>query len=702
MTMVSANVTDKNKTIKTDPVQNAPGTNGALLQAMGLTVRARRGDATYPLDISFHIEPGELIALTGPSRSGISVLLQSLAGLLKPASGEILIDGVSLYAQLKAFRPAIGFVPANYALQPNLTVTEVLQDEARLRMPRHVSLSERKQRISSLLETVGLSQATNRRVSSLSKVERRKLSIAVELTSFPKLLLLDESSEPLTPLEELQITTLLRGVSRYQGLTIIQASGHSRSAELSDKIIFLAPGGTLAWFGPDDEAYTYFKGFISGNSSVNFGLDDALEILGNPQLGNGTEWAKRFASHPSYQKYVDDPLNDRYPDLLLQTQPVLRLRNISKEKLPPATIPRANGFRKFMLLVERNARLLVRDKTGLFMLLSPIIIALVDFVLSSPTMSDPKLGDPDRPPIVLGLLVFLVLVTAALVVQNEIFKERAIYQREQRISSLLLPYVLSKIWLVGILAIYEGLVWTIVHFFASTGIGGINIIEALQRLLAYGITFSLVAFIGGILGLVASALSRTPVVITSWVLLFTLPQLFLSGSIIPIAHLSDPLRFLSMLNPSRYAFETLLTTSGYGQAVVSDPCWQLPQDQRISLSDDKKNSCTCMGVNIFSKCNFPGIQAFYSFVIEQPEPDQANYEASVIGMRQYADDLANWQRSRSTIIGSAEEVIAKALDHYGQGFDVNSLSYWSILAGMSLCLMILLIGIQQSMGKVRT
>ena len=93
------------------------------------------------------------------------------------------------------------------------------------------------------------------------------------------------------------------------------------------------------------------------------------------------------------------------------------------------------------------------------MLAIPPLIALVDFLLFSTTTVRSRL-----PPIIFGLLVFLVLLTSALLVQNEIFKERAVYQRENRTSSLVFPYILSKVWLVGILAIYQGLVWTIIHF----------------------------------------------------------------------------------------------------------------------------------------------------------------------------------------------------------------------------------------------
>ena len=542
----------------TDPAQSdgekIPATQGFLLQAKGLTIRTRAGVSLLS-DISLHVEPGELIALTGLSHSGKSTLLQSLAGLLKPASGEILIDGIDLYSNLKAFCSYIGFVPAEFALPQNLTVAEILQDAARLRLPRRTSDRDRKQRVLTVLETVGLTQVTDRRVGLLSRIEKRKLSIAVELIGYPRILLLDEPAEQLTPFEEVQITTLLRDLSR-QGLTIVQVDQRSRGAGLSDKVIFLAPGGLLAWFGPADEAFTYLRSFVPrGIVKDLFALKEALEILANPQLEEGVEWAKQFKAHPAYQKYVEDPLENRYPDLMLQTHPLIRirLRNSSQEKVPPAIIPSANTSQKLGLLIRRNFRLQWRDKTIFLMLAIPPLIALVDFVLSSPTTLS-----ADRAPIIFGLLVFLILLTSALVVQNEIFKERAVYERENRTSSLPISYILSKVWLVGILAIYQGLIWAVIHFIAMGMFGGF------QALSLYAITFFLVAFIGGVLGLIASALSRTAMTNASWIPLLTVPQLVLSGAIIPPANLTFPFNFLSQLNPSRYALDILLAASGYG------------------------------------------------------------------------------------------------------------------------------------------
>jgi hypothetical protein len=324
---------------------------------------------------------------------------------------------------------------------------------------------------------------------------------------------------------------LLREVSR-QGITIFHINERMRSVGLADKILFLAPGGFLAWFGPTDETLAYLKGLMPRVPIKDlFGLQEALEILVNPQSHDGAEWAKRFIEKGAYQKHVDDPLHNRYPDLLLQTRPLirLRLRSASKEKLPPPIIPRASGLQKLMLLIRRNVLSVWRERTAFRMLIVPALVALVTFVLSFMTTLGTLLVDPNRPAAVSGLFVLLVVLTAALLVQSEISKERAIYRRESRTSPMLISYVLSKVWLVGLLAVYQGSVWSTLHVFSQTGLAG-----GFQGLLPYAIVMFLLAFIGGILGLIVSAMSRTAITTTGWALLLIVPQ------------------FLLILSPSNY------------------------------------------------------------------------------------------------------------------------------------------------------
>jgi ABC-type multidrug transport system permease subunit len=194
------------------------------------------------------------------------------------------------------------------------------------------------------------------------------------------------------------------------------------------------------------------------------------------------------------------------------------------------------------------------------MLVIPPLVALVEFVFSSATEADPL-----RSSIVFGTLVFLVLLTSGLLVQNEIFKERAIYQYENRTTTMLFPYILSKIWLVSMLAVYQGLIWTIMHFLAT------GMAESPQVLFSYSITIFLVAFTGGMLGLLASAASKRAMTTTSWLLLFTVPQLILSGSMILVANLGSPLKFLSAINPARYALDALLVIHGYVEGFSLPP-----------------------------------------------------------------------------------------------------------------------------------
>jgi putative ABC transport system ATP-binding protein len=245
---------------------------------------------------------------------------------------------------------------------------------------------------------------------------------------------------------------------------------------------------------------------------------------------------------------------------MLQTHPLLRLRlkNSAREKVPPRTIPRANAFQKFILLFRRNARLLWRDKTVFSMLALPPVIALMEILFASAVGSE-----SDRAPFIFGLLAFLVLLTSALLVQNEISRERPVYQYENRTRTLLFPYVLSKVWLAGLLAVYQSLVWTVLHA-AGTGMAGGSAV-----LLSYGITIFMISLIGGIVGLLVSALAKTSMSAANWLLLFTVPPLIFSGSILPTGNLTVPFLILSGIDPLRYALNALLTISGYGEGLAN-------------------------------------------------------------------------------------------------------------------------------------
>lgn len=713
--------------------KNGNRTTGFVVQVRELKAASRSGVVRLS-DISLHIDSGEHITLAGYTPSGKALLMEVLAGLHPPLKGEVLIDGVELYPNRKVFAPYLGVVPTTLSLPETLTPREILNYEARLRLPRGTSRQAHQQRVQEVLENLGLAAAADHRLTELSSSQQWLTSIGVELIHHPGLLLVNEPAFNLDSAEEFSITRILHNLSE-RGITIVQACDLSKSAQIADKVIELAPDGSLAWFGPADRAIAYFRSLAlaKAGSEAAFSLEDAHEFIANSQLPAEEAWSKRFQAQPDYTTYVDNPLNNKYPDLLLQDRPLSVFRGAAKEKTPPPRIPQIGGVAKFNLLVNREFRELFRRPTGLMMLLAPPLVALCDFLIASPTMFDPLLGDPVRVPIVLGFVVFVAMLVAALLVDNEIVREQALHRREKRTGSLTLPYILSKVWLVILLAVYQGIVWTIIHFFASGMQGGLITFQAVWM------TMALVALIGGVVGLIASALTRTPQAAGKMAILLVIPQLLLSGSLLPLSQLPEMAKIVTFGNPQRHAFETMLALSGYGHDVALDACWKLPEKQRNALTDTEKQACTCLGDNLFSRCRFPGIHKFFTVAIEQPQPVRptpssdlnnlpvqpvlrpdesiAEYSQAVeaytlqleqyqsrvdtfnTSLAQYMQNLANWQRSRSLIIGNAEGVINVANNQYGHAFLVDPIQDWFILSGMSLVLILLLTGIQLIRGN---
>jgi len=131
------------------------------------------------------------------------------------------------------------------------------------------------------------------------------------------------------------------------------------------------------------------------------------------------------------------------------------------------------------------------------------------------------------------------------------------------------------------------------------------------------------------LGLLASALASSSLSATGIALLLVIPQMILGGVINPITEANPARRMVSMMMPARHGFEAVLTASGFGQDLVNDPCWRLTPEQQQALTDEQKQVCACQGLNIFSRCTFPGIYQAFSPAIEQNEPQAPTLGADV-------------------------------------------------------------------------
>jgi hypothetical protein len=354
------------------------------------------------------------------------------------------------------------------------------------------------------------------------------------------------------------------------------------------------------------------------------------------------------------------------------------------------------------------------------------------FFLASPQMYDPVAGDATQVVLVTALLAFLSVAAAVFSFSREVVKENQVYQRERQVNLKMLPYALAKIGVVIPIAIYQGLVWTGLFFLAT------QVPNGFSALPWFFITLALSALAGGLIGLIASGLGSSVPAAVSWAVVLVLPQLFLNGGIIPLGTFNPIASVISAGMPTRYAFEALVELSGYGQDLASDFCWAMPEGQRQALTDSDKQSCPCMGANIFSKCNFPGVAKFSDPVLSQAAPPKPTADSGlstvpvqptpapgesvdqyfqavknytlqleiyhgslggfINGLDQYSNEISDWQRKNGLAVGRAEGLLSSQVDAYGPVFEGNPISNWLSLTWISLALVVLYTVVQKGKG----
>ena len=193
------------------------------------------------VDVSLHIEPGEFVALTGPSGGGKSTLLNLLGALDEPDSGELHVGGTRLNglddsADYRA--RTVGFIFQFHNLIPTLSAAENVE----VAMLGHRPRRERTARARELLAAVGLAEREHSRPGTLSGGERQRVAIARALANEPQLLLADEPTGSLDTDTGAQVLALLRRVRDERGTTILMVTNDGETARAADRILRIRDG----------------------------------------------------------------------------------------------------------------------------------------------------------------------------------------------------------------------------------------------------------------------------------------------------------------------------------------------------------------------------------------------------------------------------------------------------------------------------
>lgn len=203
-----------------------------------------RGHVQALKRISFSVEQGTNLAFVGKSGSGKTTLMNCISGIEKPDEGKIIIDGheiQSLSGRALCFfqRRHIGFVFQHGNLLSYLTVAENIAFPLNL---NGIDVKTRKQRVSELLDIIGLPEIGAAMPYELSGGELQRVALARALSHRPRLLLADEPTANLDSATGIEIMKMMIGLTKDQGCTLIMATHDLELMALSDRVVSLRDG----------------------------------------------------------------------------------------------------------------------------------------------------------------------------------------------------------------------------------------------------------------------------------------------------------------------------------------------------------------------------------------------------------------------------------------------------------------------------
>ena len=198
--------------------------------------------------VSLTVSPGEFVCISGRSGSGKSTMLNMLAGLEKPTSGEIVIldkhiENMSESARIRFRRQYIGFVFQSYNLMPQYTAVENVELPLML---RGIGKRERRKQALAVMEQVGIVSHAEHKQSELSGGQQQRVGIARALITKPPIVFADELTGNLDTKTSAEIMDLLTGLFRESGTTFMLVSHDPDMSQYTDRTIHLLDGKIIS------------------------------------------------------------------------------------------------------------------------------------------------------------------------------------------------------------------------------------------------------------------------------------------------------------------------------------------------------------------------------------------------------------------------------------------------------------------------
>lgn len=253
--------TDKDEEAELSGIMADEKAEGLSVNINARIARTAFQTVTLLKDIHLVIPKGHMVLLLGGSGAGKTTFLNAVTGYEK-ADASITINDVNVYNNYEQVKYNLGFVPQQELMRGNDTVLKTLEDAANVRLPKEMSVKDKKQHVQDMLESFGLSMLQNTMVEKLSGGQKKRLSIAIEFISDPDLFILDEPDSGLDGVVARGLFEKLRDIADQGKIVIVITHTPDRVIDLFDDVIVLAKDttrtGRLAFYGPVSTAKRYF------------------------------------------------------------------------------------------------------------------------------------------------------------------------------------------------------------------------------------------------------------------------------------------------------------------------------------------------------------------------------------------------------------------------------------------------------------
>ncbi len=420
------------------------------------------GESLFLLsDVNFCIPRGHFVAIVGPSGCGKTTLLKAIAGIKETTSGSFFWEGRDL-AEDGDFEPyEIGYVPQFSIAYEELTVDENVESSARLRVD--ADDDELDDIIDSVLEETGLSEIADRPVKLLSGGQKRRLALAMELVSRPRILLCDEVTSGLDPRSEREIVELLHQLSMKDGRIVISVTHSLAQMELYDSIMVMVRGN-LAYHGSPELMVHYF------------GEQDFEQVYPKLAMREPDEWRQSWLKHRlDYYQRLEKKHLEKFSAAGI-TPPAAVADDESDE------VPQPSFFTQFSTLLKRRFTILFRDRTQLWLQVAMIVIFPILVALFSSKGQDQLLHLTDSMgtdlaaevqaqqeqaevrarvgSAVSGIIMFQVILLGLMGSNNasrEVAGERLIMEKEKFAGTGVGAYLASKLVFLSVLVLVQSL-----------------------------------------------------------------------------------------------------------------------------------------------------------------------------------------------------------------------------------------------------